>query len=169
MLSENEIRDQDSAFANASLSCSSRDSRVNARPRGCALRRAESGCEFSRGSFNRGGNEKRSRATRRRVAGNANHAIRKHATIIEHTLAMSRRLGNERLRTISRVYGDIKQNRFYEDQHKEGQISCKNKEYLLKSHLDVSFREIWPKWTLNFCLGDTFTLYDANVVPLYEI
>lgn len=56
-LSENEIRDQDSAFANASLSCSSRDNRVNARPRGCALRRAESGCELSRGSFNRGGNE----------------------------------------------------------------------------------------------------------------
>lgn len=40
------------------LSCSSRDNRVNARPRGCALRRAESsGCELSRASFNRGGNE----------------------------------------------------------------------------------------------------------------
>jgi hypothetical protein len=43
-LSSNEIRDRDSAFANASLGGSSRD-RVNARPRGCALRRAESGCE----------------------------------------------------------------------------------------------------------------------------
>ena len=46
--------DRVSAFPAASLDCSSRD-RVNGRPRGCALRLAESG--YSRSSFDRGGNQ----------------------------------------------------------------------------------------------------------------
>lgn len=68
---------------------------------------------------------KRSRATRRRVAGNANHAIRKHATAVGRISALSRATSLKR--RITRDFTGIraykkKRNRFYEGQAKQSDL-----------------------------------------------
>lgn len=144
-------------FANAR---SSRD-RVNARPRGCALRRAESGCEALAGVSTEA-RMKRSKAIRRRVAGNASHAIRKHATVVERIISMLRRLKSRITHVHART---CKISRFYEGHGKSlFEILIIRREDSFVPFFSANSTRIFAPPS-----AATTMIYDANIMPLCEI